>query len=224
MKKVNFSVFRFLAGVGLGGIMPNVIALLTDYSPRKMRSMVVSIVLCGYSVGGMLAPVLGILIMPSLGWESIFWVAGIPLLFLPWMYKKLPESAVYLVRKGRKEELFINLQKVDPNFTYQGNEELSYVPEEDSKVPIVGLFKDKRGLSTIMFWTAFFSCLLMVYGLNTWLPKLMIEAGYGLNSSLGFLITLQGGAIVGRILSRAYVINLVLKKCLFLCMPQVQLH
>lgn len=75
-----------------------------------------------------------------------------------------------------------------------------------------------------MFWTAFFSCLLMVYGLNTWLPKLMIEAGYGLNSSLGFLITLQGGAIVGRILSRAYVINLVLKKCLFLCMPQVQLH
>lgn len=52
----------------------------------------------------------------------------------------------------------------------------------------------------------------------------MIEAGYGLNSSLGFLITLQGGAIVGRILSRAYVINLVLKKCLFLCMPQVQLH
>lgn len=140
------------------------------------------------------------------------------------MYKKLPESAVYLVRKGRKEELFINLQKVDPNFTYQGNEELSYVPEEDSKVPIVGLFKDKRGLSTIMFWTAFFSCLLMVYGLNTWLPKLMIEAGYGLNSSLGFLIILQGGAIVGRILSRAYVINLVLKKCLFLCMPQVQLH
>lgn len=195
-----FSVFRFLAGVGLGGIMPNVIALLTDYSPRKMRSMVVSIVLCGYSVGGMLAPVLGILIMPSLGWESIFWVAGIPLLFLPWMYKKLPESAVYLARKGRKEELFKNLQKVDPNFTYQGNEELAYVPEEDSKVPIVGLFKDKRGLSTIMFWTAFFSCLLMVYGLNTWLPKLMIEAGYGLNSSLGFLITLQGGAIVGTII------------------------
>ena len=72
MKKVNFSVFRFLAGVGLGGIMPNVIALLTDYSPRKMRSMVVSIVLCGYSVGRMLAPVLGILIIPSLGWGINF--------------------------------------------------------------------------------------------------------------------------------------------------------
>lgn len=67
-------------------------------------------------------------------------------------------------------------------------------------MPIVGLFKDSRALSTLMFWIAFFMCLLMVYGLNTWLPKLMIEAGYALNSSLGFLIVLQGGAIVGTLI------------------------
>ena len=84
-----FSTFRFLAGLGLGGIMPNVIALLTDYAPKTMRSMVVSIVLCGYSVGGMLAPILGILLMPTLGWESIFWFAGIPLLLLPIMYETI---------------------------------------------------------------------------------------------------------------------------------------
>ncbi|WP_308161340.1 MFS transporter [Bacillus sp. ISL-46] len=48
-----FSTFRFLAGLGLGGIMPNVIALLTDYAPKSMKSMIVSIVLCGYSVGGL---------------------------------------------------------------------------------------------------------------------------------------------------------------------------
>ena len=69
-----------------------------------------------------------------------------------------------------------------------------------TKVPLIGLFKDNRALSTIMFWIAFFSCLLMVYGLNTWLPKLMIEAGYALNSSLGFLIALQGGAIIGTLI------------------------
>lgn len=195
-----FSMYRFLAGLGLGGIMPNVIALLTDYSPKKMRSMVVSIVLCGYSVGGMLAPTLGILIMPSLGWEAIFWFAGLPLLFLPFMYKQLPESAVYLARKGRSQELFKILKKVDPSFIYKDNDELLHIPTEESKVPVVGLFKEKRALGTLMFWTAFFSCLLMVYGLNTWLPKLMIEAGYGLNSSLGFLITLQGGAIVGTLI------------------------
>lgn len=195
-----FSIFRFIAGVGLGGIMPNVIALLTDYSPKKIRSMVVSIVLCGYSVGGMMAPIFGIIVMPSFGWEFIFYFAGIPLLLLPIIYKQLPESAVYLAKKNRKDQLFKILKKVDPTFIYNENDEILQVSSGESKVPVIDLFKEKRGMSTIMFWIAFFSCLLMVYGLNTWLPKLMIEAGYGLNSSLGFLVTLQGGAIIGTIL------------------------
>jgi len=196
----SFSVYRFLAGIGLGGIMPNVIALLTDYSPKKIRSMVVSIVLCGYSVGGMLAPILGIIMMPSFGYESIFYFAGLPILLLPLMYKQLPESAVYLAKKGRKEELFKILKKVEPKFTYNNSDEILHTSQVESKVSIVGLFKEKRALATIMFWVAFFTCLLMVYGLNTWLPKLMIEAGYGLSSSLGFLVTLQGGAIVGTLI------------------------
>jgi MFS transporter, AAHS family, benzoate transport protein len=195
-----FSTFRFLAGLGLGGIMPNVIALLTDYAPKSMRSMIVSIVLCGYSVGGILAPILGILIMPTLGWQSIFWVAGLPLLALPLMYKQLPETASHLIRTGKKEELFATLSKVDPSITFNKNDEIVELQTTGTKVPLIGLFKDNRALSTIMFWIAFFSCLLMVYGLNTWLPKLMIEAGYALNSSLGFLIALQGGAIIGTLI------------------------
>ncbi|HEY4549822.1 MAG TPA: aromatic acid/H+ symport family MFS transporter [Bacillus sp. (in: firmicutes)] len=195
-----FSTFRFLAGLGLGGIMPNVIALLTDYAPKSMRSMIVSIVLCGYSVGGILAPILGILIMPTLGWESIFWVAGLPLLALPLMYKQLPETASHLIRTGKKEELFATLSKVDPGATFNKNDEIVELQTTGTKVPLIGLFKEHRALSTIMFWMAFFSCLLMVYGLNTWLPKLMIEAGYALNSSLGFLIALQGGAIIGTLI------------------------
>jgi MFS transporter, AAHS family, benzoate transport protein len=195
-----FSAFRFLAGLGLGGIMPNVIALLTDYAPRSMRSMVVSIVLCGYSVGGILAPTLGILIMPTLGWESIFWTAGLPLLALPFMYKQLPETASHLIRTGKKEELFTILAKVSPGTAFNKNDEIQEIKTLDSKVPVIGLFKDNRALSTVMFWIAFFSCLLMVYGLNTWLPKLMIEAGFALNSSLGFLIALQGGAIIGTLI------------------------
>jgi len=195
-----FSTYRFLAGLGLGGVMPNVIALLTDYAPKSMRSMIVSIVLCGYSVGGILAPLLGILLMPTLGWESIFWVAGLPLLFLPLMYKQLPETASHLIRMGKKSELITILSKVNPELTFSEKDEILEVKEPETKVPILGLFKDNRALSTVMFWIAFFSCLLMVYGLNTWLPKLMIEAGYGLNSSLAFLITLQGGAIVGTLI------------------------
>lgn len=195
-----FSSFRFLAGLGLGGIMPNVIALLTDYAPKSMRSMIVSIVLCGYSVGGILAPLLGIFLMPTFGWESIFWFAGLPLLCLPLMYKQLPETASHLIRTGKKEELIATLSKVSPASDFNKNDEIVELKAPETKVPIVGLFKDHRALSTVMFWIAFFSCLLMVYGLNTWLPKLMIEAGYGLNSSLAFLIALQIGAIIGTLI------------------------
>ncbi|RJS63989.1 MFS transporter [Priestia filamentosa] len=195
-----FSTFRFLAGLGLGGIMPNVIALLTDYAPKSIRSMIVSIVLCGYSIGGILAPLLGIFLIPTFGWESIFWFAGLPLLALPFMYKQLPETASHLIRTGKKEELISTLSKVDNEFAFNENDEIIEVKAPETKVPILGLFKDNRSLSTIMFWIAFFSCLLMVYGLNTWLPKLMIEAGYGLTSSLAFLIALQGGAIVGTLI------------------------
>ncbi|MFS0778321.1 aromatic acid/H+ symport family MFS transporter [Neobacillus sp. 3P2-tot-E-2] len=195
-----FSTFRFLAGLGLGGIMPNVIALLTDYAPKTMRSMIVSIVLCGYSVGGILAPLIGIFIMPTFGWESIFWFAGLPLLLLPIMYKQLPETASYLIRTGKKEKLIATLAKVSPESYFGENVEVMDIKIQESKVPMIGLFKENRAFSTVMFWIAFFSCLLMVYGLNTWLPKLMMEAGYGLNSSLGFLIALQSGAIIGTLI------------------------
>jgi AAHS family benzoate transporter-like MFS transporter len=195
-----FSTFRFLAGLGLGGIMPNVIALLTDYAPKSMRGMIVSIVLCGYSVGGILAPLLGIFLMPAFGWESIFWFAGLPLLAIPLMYKQLPETASHLIRTNKKAELIATLSKVSPGSTFTKHDEIVEFHEPETKVPIVGLFKENRAFSTVMFWIAFFSCLLMVYGLNTWLPKLMIEAGYGLNSSLAFLVALQGGAIIGTLI------------------------
>ncbi|MFP5114017.1 MFS transporter [Bacillaceae bacterium C204] len=195
-----FSTFRFLAGLGLGGIMPNVIALLTDYAPKTMRSMIVSIVLCGYSIGGILAPLLGIFLMPTFGWEAIFWFAGLPLLLLPFMYKQLPETASYLIRTGKKDKLISVLAKVSPGTKFNPHDEIVEYKLQETKVPIMGLFKEKRAVSTVMFWLAFFSCLLMVYGLNTWLPKLMIEAGYGLNSSLTFLIALQGGAIIGTLI------------------------
>lgn len=195
-----FSGYRFLAGLGLGGIMPNVIALLTDYSPNKMKSMVVSIVLCGYSVGGMLAPLLGMAFIPKLGWEMLFWVAGLPLLFIPIIYKQLPETSSYLLRTGRKKELVEILKKINATLSISEKMEFVELKQHDSKVPVVGLFKNKRTLSTLMFWTTFFMSLLMVYGLNTWLPNLMMEAGYGLNSSLAFLVTLQAGAIIGTII------------------------
>ena len=192
-----FSIFRFIAGLGLGGIMPNVAALVMDYAPNSMKIRLVSLTLVSFAVGGALAPTVGVLLIESFGWASVFIVAGLPLLGLPFMMKQLPESTSYLIRTGQKKKLFETLAKVNPEFKYNLDDEIEEVKVEQVKSPIMGLFKGNRALSTIAFWVTFFCSLLMVYGLNTWLPKLMIEAGYGLNSSLTFLIALQSGAVIG---------------------------
>ncbi|AGT31777.1 MULTISPECIES: MFS transporter [Geobacillus] len=194
-----FSIYRFLAGLGLGGIMPNITALLTDYAPKRLRSLLVTIVLCGYSVGGMLAPVFGMTLMPIFGWEAVFWVAGFGLLFIPFVYKYAPETVVRLLQTGNKQEIVRIMAKVNPEVPLSEKDEFTTDRQERAKVPVVELFKEKRALSTVLFWTTYFMSLLMVYGLNTWLPNLMMKAGYGLNSSLAFLMILQGGSIVGAI-------------------------
>ena len=192
-----FSIFRFIAGLGLGGIMPNVAALVMDYAPNSMKIRLVSLTLVSFAVGGALAPTVGVLLIESFGWASVFIVAGLPLLGLPFMMKQLPESTSYLIRTGQKKKLIETLSKVNPEFTYNLDDEIEEVKVEQVKSPIMGLFKGNRALSTVAFWLTFFCSLLMVYGLNTWLPKLMIQAGYGLNSSLTFLIALQSGAVIG---------------------------
>ena len=78
-----FSIFRFIAGVGIGGVLPNVIALLTDYAPKHMHNKMVSIVMCCFSVGGILAALIGIYSIPHMGWKSVYWVAALPLLLIP---------------------------------------------------------------------------------------------------------------------------------------------
>ncbi|MBB6446231.1 MFS transporter [Bacillus benzoevorans] len=192
-----FSSYRFAAGLGLGGIMPNIAALVTDYAPRSMRIKLVSLTLVSFAVGGALAPTIGVLLISHFGWESVFWVAGSPLLALLFMMRQLPESTSYLIRTGKRDKLIAALTKASPGLNIRPDAEIIEEKVTAAKIPLVGLFKENRALSTVMFWIAFFCALLMVYGLNTWLPKLMIEAGYGLNSSLTFLIALQGGAVIG---------------------------
>lgn len=192
-----FGIYRFIAGLGLGGVMPNAIALITEYSPKKLKSTMVSVMFSGYSVGGMLAAGLGIYLIPRFGWESVFFVGGLPLLMLPFLIKYLPDSPGFLIAKNQHEKVGEILAKIDKGFTPQKDTTYEFLVVKQKGSSVVSLFEKGRALSTLMFWIAFFMGLLMIYGLNTWLPKLMTEAGYPLGSSLMFLFTLNFGAIIG---------------------------
>lgn len=94
-------VLRFLTGLGLGGAMPNIIALTAEYSPARSRATMVSLMFCGFPLGAVLGGFLAARMIPALGWESTFLLGGaLPLVLLPVLVAWLPESIRLLAARG----------------------------------------------------------------------------------------------------------------------------
>jgi AAHS family benzoate transporter-like MFS transporter len=194
-----FGIFRFIAGLGCGGLMPNAVALMNEYAPKRARSTLVALMFSGYSLGGVLSAGLGIYVLPRFGWQAMFWAAAVPLLLLPIILWKLPESVGFLLRQGRNEQARAMLARVNPDTPIAAHARLVASDAKGAGVPMLDLVKEGRSVGTFMIWLAFFCCLLMVYALGSWLPKLMASAGYSLGSSLSFLLALNLGGMAGAI-------------------------
>jgi AAHS family benzoate transporter-like MFS transporter len=197
---LTFAIVRFLAGVGIGGVMPNVVAQMTEYAPKRMRATLVTVMFSGYAVGGIVAALLGKGLIESYGWQSVFLAAALPVVLIPFILKSLPESMPFLLAKGRVDDLKRIGSRLEPSYKPAATDRFA-VPAEDKadSAPIKHLFHEGRGFSTVMFWIAFFMCLFMVYALSSWLTKLMAGAGYSLGSALTFVLVLNIGAMVGAV-------------------------
>ncbi|AGP29896.1 MFS transporter [Corynebacterium terpenotabidum] len=172
-----FAVVRFLAGIGLGGVMPLAAALTTEFSPVRRRAVAYVIMQSGYPVGGVAASLLAKWIVPTFSWHWMYLIAALPLItVLPAAWAWLPES-----REVRAETAG----------------ERRRVTREGLRI----LFSPAFRITTVLFWAMSFCSLLFVYGANTWLPTLMQDAGRGFSSSLNFLLCFNLGAIVGGIIA-----------------------
>ncbi|MEG0383127.1 MAG: aromatic acid/H+ symport family MFS transporter [Solibacillus sp.] len=191
-----FIICRVIAGLGFGGVMPNVAALISEYAPTKHRAAIISFIFCGYSVGAMLASFSGQVFLEKFGWQPVYWIAGLPLLILPFIVRIIPESLNSLVQQKDTKALAAVLRKIEP--TLPKDVQFTFAEQLASqKSPVRDLFKNKLALSTTMFWLSCFCTFILMYSLNTWLPTLMMNAGYDLKSSLMFIVALQFGSIAG---------------------------
>lgn len=195
-----FGVLRFIAGLGIGGVLPNLVALTSEYAPKRLRSTLVTTMFSGYAMGGIMAALFGSWFTADHGWQIMFFIAGIPLLLLPLAWKFLPESLTFLVKVERTAEARQMIQKIAPeqNLSSTAKLELTEVVVPGG-TSVKALYKQGRGLSTALFWLCFFMCLLTLYALGSWLPKLMMAAGYSLGSSLTFLLAMNIGAVIGTV-------------------------
>ncbi|MGA9873850.1 MAG: aromatic acid/H+ symport family MFS transporter [Rhodococcus sp. (in: high G+C Gram-positive bacteria)] len=187
-----FGVFRFLAGVGLGGALPTALALVNEFTPKRKGGSASTTLMTGYHVGAVATAVLALVLIQPFGWRSMFVAGALPaIVLLPLMIRFLPESPAYLLVKGRRAEA----EAIAAAHGLQ----LEPAPKEPAPVvnPIRTLFASSMIRNSIAIWVTSFMGLLLVYGLNTWLPTIMREAGYELGAALTLLLVLNFGAIVG---------------------------
>lgn len=201
---VTIGLLRFLAGIGLGGCLPTAISMVTEFAGVRRGANATTMLMTGYHVGAVITALLAVGIMTSFdfGWKVMFLIGGLPIIaLLPVMWKYLPESPQYLLLKGRTEEAqrIADAYGVDLTdaLAAQAKADAEPVSEQSQNRALSMLFTPQYRWITVLIWVGAFMGLLLVYGLNTWLPQIMVAADYDLGNSLGFLVVLNAGAVIG---------------------------
>jgi AAHS family benzoate transporter-like MFS transporter len=192
-----FGGARFVAGVGLGGLLPSAIAMVMEYAPAWRKNLAVTTVMTAHQAGGALAGALGMTLVQSLGWRSVYWLGALLLVpVLPAIVFLLPESMTFLLAKGKTDRARAIADKFAVPL-----EAFAPEPATDRRGGLRGLFTPTVRLTTLLFWIASFAGLLLVYGVNTWLPTMMRGNGYNLGSAISFLLVINLGGIAGMLIA-----------------------
>jgi len=192
-------VIRFLTGLGLGGAMPNAIAMTSEFNPRRRRATMVMIMFCGFSVGAALGGLLAAALIPQFGWRAVFVVGGVvPLLLVPVLALRLPESARFLVLSGAPHRRVAELlQSLGPKFAFTPATQFVVDEPQLPGMPVLHLFKNGRTLVTLLLWVVFFMSLLDLYFLSNWLPTVLNDLGASVSAAAAIGSMLQVGGVVG---------------------------
>jgi len=191
-----FGIARFVVGIGVGGILPSVAALVYEYSAQGRRNVNSAIAHSGLGLGTALAALTAAVLAPSLGFRVVYLVGGAAgLVVLPLAVRMLPESLVLLRSRGRTAEAQRWVQRLglDPELATAPVTE----PEPAGRGRFALLFSARYRTLTLLFSVATFLSLLVLFGIYTWLPQLMRSAGYEVGSALTFLVVLGIGTAVG---------------------------
>jgi AAHS family benzoate transporter-like MFS transporter len=186
-----FGLFRFFTGIGVGALVATVGALVAEFAPPGQRNRYNAIVYSGVPAGGVLAALTAIGLGDSIGWRGLFWIGALPLvLLLPLAIRFLPESPKWLVARGR-------IADAEAVSARTGIPVPAPEPVVEDKVGFPALASRRFALPTALLGLMSFAGLLLTYGLNTWLPQIMGQQGYGKNHALTFLLVLNLAAIGG---------------------------
>jgi AAHS family 4-hydroxybenzoate transporter-like MFS transporter len=200
-------IYRFLTGLGLGGAMPNIIALTSEYAPKRMRALLIAVMFCGFPLGSTVGGIVSAPMIGAFGWQSVFILGGIlPLVTLLALFIWLPESIRYLMARGVADERIARLvARLDPTASGAGERRYVMHGPQAAGFPVAKLLQEGRASMTVLLWIAFFMNLLVMYFLVNWMPSLLKASGLPLNVAILSTAVLNAGGVVGAIVLGRFV-------------------
>jgi MFS transporter, AAHS family, 4-hydroxybenzoate transporter len=202
---------RFVAGIGLGGLMPNTIALSSELAPERWRATLITLMFVGITLGGSVPGFVAYTLVPSYGWRVLFLIGGIgPLVVAACLTKSLPESVKFLaLRGGRPRELLATLRRMRPDMAFEDDAQFVAEPgHPDSAAPVSGqlatrsLFSGGLAWITPLLWACFATALMANYFLNSFLPLIFRDSGMPAGqAALAATLYHVGGTVGGLLMS-----------------------
>jgi AAHS family 4-hydroxybenzoate transporter-like MFS transporter len=188
---------RFLTGLGLGGVLPCTIAVVSDYAPTRARNLMLAVSSSGFAIGGSLGGFVAAATIERFGWQSVFWIGGIvPLLMLPVLLIWFPESLSRLLADpGQRSRLEKVVARLAPGWiapeTQQSKE------ESNNRFPVAVLFSKGLAKPTLLIWSMFLCSLLLLYFFVNWIPTVIHALGQPLAASNSAAAVFQLAGILG---------------------------
>jgi AAHS family 4-hydroxybenzoate transporter-like MFS transporter len=192
-------VFRFLTGLGLGASMPNTATIISEYAPEKHRSILVTVVFCGFTFGAAAGGFIAADLIPAFGWQSVLLVGGIlPVLLVPVLMLWLPESVRLLVVKGASPARIRRIvERMVPGATHQQTQ-FAMPAAAQVKTGGIAIVLSKQYLfGSVMLWATYFMGLFLVYLLGSWLPTLVKGVGFSVRDAALITAFFQLGGTAG---------------------------
>ncbi|MDA5194443.1 MFS transporter [Govanella unica] len=195
--------YRLVTGLGLGGAMPSIIALTSEYSPARMRTTLIVAMFCGFPLGAVVGAILSAPLIAHFGWESVFLLGGIvPILLLPILVLRMPESLGWLTARQNINAVNVILSRMGkPPVTIAA---LARADEQNlegqGKTSIYALFTEGRLIGSLLIAGVFFVSLLLVFLMVSWIPAIAVESGLSVQKGVLAAAVLNITGIIGSLL------------------------
>jgi len=213
------ALYRFLAGLGMGGAIPNALAFGSEYAPSRLRASLSLYMWAGMPTGAMIAAFSASYLLPNYGWQSVYFIGGlVPVIIAFIILLFLPESLQHLVGSGSKKAMdkaYGILSRINQNLPSANNVKLTMpTTTKESKGSVKTLFTGDRMVTTLLIWLLFYLSFYLLWILFSWVPTLLKQSGATVQQySMGFAFIHMGSVIacfcIGRCMSKFNKLNVV---------------